>query len=78
MIVPCGFLVHDYLLLSEPLEELRKTYKSVLKFYDHSNLAIQQQKLVSKKRGDLEDEVAKIVTPKISEITKEREANYSV
>lgn len=55
-------------------EELRKTYKSVLKFYDHSNLAIQQQKLVSKKRGDLEDEVAKIVTPKISEITKEMTA----
>ena len=43
----------------------------MLKFYDHSNLAIQQQKLVNKKRMDLEHEVESILAPKISEITKE-------
>lgn len=52
-------------------EQLRRTFKSVLKFYDHANLAIQQQKLVTRKRIDLEEEVEDILTPKISEITKE-------
>lgn len=52
-------------------EQLRRMFKSVLKFYDHANLAIQQQKLVTRKRIDLEEEVEEILTPKISEITKE-------
>lgn len=52
-------------------EQLRRMFKSVLKFYDHANLAIQQQKLVTRKRVDLEEEVEEILTPKISEITKE-------
>lgn len=51
--------------------ELKKTYKATLKFYDHSNLAIQQQKLVNKSRLDLDDEVENILSPKISEITKD-------
>lgn len=51
-------------------EYWKKSFKNVLKFYDHSNLAIQQQKLVSKKRMDLEHEVESILAPKISEITK--------
>lgn len=49
----------------------KKSFKAVLKFYDHSNLAIQQQKLVNKKRVDLEHEVSGVLAPKISEITKE-------
>lgn len=52
-------------------EYWKKSFKNVLKFYDHSNLAIQQQKLVSKKRMDLEHEVESILAPKIFEITKE-------
>lgn len=52
-------------------ERWGKIFKAVLKFYDHSNLAVQQQKLVNKKRMDLEREVEVILTPKVSEITKE-------
>lgn len=52
-------------------ERWGKIFKAVLKFYDHSNLAVQQQKLVNKKRMDLEREVEVILTPKVSAITKE-------
>lgn len=52
-------------------ERWEKIFKATLKFYDHSNLAVQQQKLVNKKRMDLEREVEVILTPKVSEITKE-------
>ena len=62
----------EYKLSKSPEDEhSKKLFKAVLKFYDHSNLAIQQQKLVNKKRLDLEHEVECILTPKIPEITKD-------
>lgn len=56
-------------------EDRQDLYRTVIKFYDHANLAHQQQVTFSSKKEDLREdvknEVHKTLDPKISEITKE-------
>lgn len=53
----------------------KDTYRTIIKFYDHINLAHQQQVTFSNKKEDLREdvknEVHKTLDPKISEITKD-------
>lgn len=53
----------------------RNLYRTIVKFYDHANLAHQQQVTFSSKqdslREDVKREVADTLEPKISEITKD-------
>lgn len=56
-------------------EDRQDLYRTVIKFYDHANLAHQQQVTFSSKkealREDVKNEVHATLDPKISEITKE-------
>lgn len=56
-------------------ENRKDLYRTVIKFYDHANLAHQQQVTFSSKKEDLREDVKNEVhatlDPKISEITKE-------
>lgn len=53
----------------------KDTYRTIIKFYDHINLAHQQQVTFSNKKEDLREdvknEVHKTLDPKVSEITKD-------
>lgn len=56
-------------------EDRQDLYRTVIKFYDHANLAHQQQVTFSSKKEALQEDVKNVVNttlePKISEITKE-------
>lgn len=56
-------------------EDDRKTYRLAIKFYDHINLAHQQQVAFSSRKGDLKEEIKNQVKatlkPEIADVTKE-------
>lgn len=48
-----------------------RLYKTVLKFYDHANLAQQQRTMFTQQQGDLNKLIDGIVDPKVTTATKE-------
>lgn len=46
-------------------------YKATIKFYDHVNLARRQYAMFSSKQKDMDDEIEKLLRPKIYDLTKD-------
>lgn len=53
------------------VEQDKNLYKTLLKFFDHVNLAHRQNSMFSNKRQDIDNEIERLLGPKIQNITKD-------
>lgn len=53
------------------LDQDKNLYKATVKFFDHVNLAHRQYSMFSTKRQDIDDEIEKLLAPKMQNITKD-------
>lgn len=53
------------------VEQDKNLYKTLLKFFDHVNLAHRQNSMFSNKQQDIDNEIERLLGPKIQDITKD-------
>lgn len=53
------------------VEQDKNLYKTLLKFFDHVNLAHRQNSMFSNKQQDIDNEIERLLGPKVQDITKD-------